>query len=165
MRPTIEEQLRGVGRLVDELAADPDLRPESAALARDAGKQLKRLTGSVAARPLFLRWDNVAMTALVRDLAPMFPAELQRLITESCEGTQPVTDDDAQNEVLRALVTAAIEVLPDDEVGDRARRSIADHLRVRAAANPALHKHPERPWAVAPLAAEYETPMTEKATT
>jgi len=76
-----------------------------------------------------------------------------------------VTDDDAQNEVLRALVTAAIEVLPDDEVGDRARRSIADHLRVRAAANPALHKHPERPWAVAPLAAEYETPMTEKATT
>jgi len=94
----------------------------------------------------------------------MFPAELQWPITESSDGRQPVTDDDAQNEALRVLVTAAIEVLPDDEVGDRARRSIAVHLRERAAANPALHKHPKRPWAADPRAAESETPMTDKAT-
>ena len=37
MRPTIEEQLRGVSRLVDELAADPELSSDSATLARDAG--------------------------------------------------------------------------------------------------------------------------------
>ena len=164
MRPTIEEQLRGVSRLVDELAADPELSSESATLARDAGTQLKRLTSSAASRPHFLRWDNAAMTALLRELASMFPAELQWPITESSDGRQPVTDDDAQNEALRVLVTAAIEVLPDDEVGDRARRSIAVHLRERAAANPALHKHPKRPWAADPRAAESETPMTEKAT-
>ncbi len=164
MRPTVEEQLRGVSRLVDELGADPDLSPDSATLARDAGKQLKRLIGAVASRPFFLQWDNAAMTALLRELASMFPAELQWPITEASDGRQPVTDDDAQNEALRVLVTAAIEVLPDDELGDRARRSIAVHLRERAAANPALHKHPKRPWAADPRAAESETPMTEKAT-
>ena len=79
MRPTIEEQLRGVSRLVDELAADPELSSSSVTLARDAGKQLKRLTSSAASRPPFLRWDNAVMTALLRDLAPMFPAELQSL--------------------------------------------------------------------------------------
>ena len=164
MRPTIEEQLRGVSRLVDELAADPELSSSSVTLARDAGKQLKRLTSSAASRPPFLRWDNAVMTALLRDLAPMFPAELQSLITESSDGTQPVTDDEAQNEALRVLVTMAIGTLPDETVGNRARRTISDHLRERAAANPALHKHPKRPWAADPRAAESETPMTEKAT-
>ena len=163
MRPTIEEQLRGVSRLVDELAADPELSSSSVTLARDAGKQLKRLTSSASSRPPFLRWDNAVMTALLRDLAPMFPAELQSLITESSDGTQPVTDDEAQNEALRVLVTMAIGTLPDETVGNRARRTISDHLRERAAANPALHKDPKRPWAADPRAAESETPLTEKA--
>jgi len=93
----------------------------------------------------------------------MFPAELQSLITESSDGTQPVTDDEAQNEALRVLMTMAIGTLPDETVGNRARRTISDHLRERAAANPALHKHPKRPWAADPRAAESETPLTEKA--
>ena len=104
------------------------------------------------------------MTALLRELASMFPAELQWPITESSDGRQPVTDDDAQNEALRVLVTAGDRGrFPTTTVGDRARRTIADHLRERAAANPALHKHPKRPWAADPRAAESETPLTEKA--
>lgn len=149
MRPTIQEHLLGVGRVVDELAADPELSDDSAELAASAAKQLKRLAASVTARPSFLRWDNHTMSALLSELVPLLPDEAQHLVAQSNETAGPSPDDETRNEALRRLMTVVIQALPDGQSGDRARRAVADHLRARAAANPALHKNPQLPWQVA----------------
>ena len=86
------------------------------------------------------------MTTLLADLEPMLLVEQRHLVAETIGAVEPATADE-RNEGLRRLLTAVIESLPDDSVGDSARRSIAEHLRLRTAANPALHKDPQRPWA------------------
>lgn len=128
MKPTIQEQLHGIGRLVDHGSAE---------LLESAAKQLKRLAGAVAHRPAFLQWDNEMMIALLDDLTSASAAELQ---------SERFVDDEARNDALRERLTSLIHSLPYGEAGDQARRSIADHLCARVAANPALHKHPELPW-------------------
>ncbi len=164
MRPTIEEHLRGISRTLDEVATTRSIEA-SAALLSDAQKQLQRLAGSVSIRGPFLRWDNDAMATLMSDLAPRLPDPLRQLAAHVITADAAANGDEhARNERLRSLMTSIVEALPDDDHGDQARRSIADHLRARAAANPALHKHPQR-WWDAPTTAEPTDTPTDKAET
>ncbi|MGH1488835.1 MAG: hypothetical protein ACRBK7_05480 [Acidimicrobiales bacterium] len=148
MRPTIDEQLAGVDRLLDLVAADPRLGDESSLLLRDARRQLGRLRGSMPIRLRFIRWDNAATVALLTEVAPVLPSELQSTIGRFADASAGHASDTPEateaelNDRLRTLLSEAIDVLPDSAAGEAARQRIITHLRTRVDAHPALNKTP-----------------------
>lgn len=135
MRPTVGEQLAGIDRLLEIVAADPSLEASSTAYLADARKQLSRLTGSVDAREDFLRWDTDAALAV---LATVNPALAERFV-QSAQSTA-----DEANVQIRSLLVEALDALGPDREGAEARGLIAQHLRARVDANPSLNKQPRR---------------------
>jgi hypothetical protein len=137
MRPTIEEQLRGVERLLKDVADDRSLSEESATLLRDAQKQLRRVAGSADAREAFLGWDNQETRMLLDGLLPLLPDDVETAVSAG--------DLASTNEELRRLLCRAVDELPNDEHGEAGRRRIVDHLLTRVDANPLLNKTPTTP--------------------
>lgn len=133
MHPTATEQLQGVLRWLDAVAADPGLSSASAERLADATRVLRRLETSGPARMPFLLADNVATETLLAELG----------VTVTSEPTPTEQDAHARNLALRALLTSAIADLP---VGaDDSRRRIGAHLRNRVAADPSLNRNPRSP--------------------
>ncbi len=154
VRPTVDEQLAGIDRLLQLVAADPRLSAESGSLLRDARRQLDRLRSSIELRLPFLLWDNAASAAVLAGVAPLLPPELAdevvaataRSEADPTAGRSETEADLARrNDRLRDLLSAAITALPDDEAGTAARAAIIDHLRARVDANPALNRDPVIP--------------------
>lgn len=148
MHPTPDEQLRAIRRLVDGAAADPAIAPESEAMLTDASRLLRRLERSWARRLPFLVRDNELSGGLLAELAPQLSADLAAEI-EVVTTSLPVNDEAAAHEMnkrLQGLLGQAGHLLPDDADGDAGRARIADHLRARLAADPALNRTPaDRP--------------------
>jgi len=148
MRPTIDEQLAGVDRLLELVAADSALGDESALLLRDARRQLGRLRGSMPSRLRFIRWDNAATTTVLSEVVSILPSEMQSKIGRLTDASTdqpsdtPEADETGLNNRLRTLLSEAIDVLPDTADGEAARLRIVGHLRARVDANPALNKAP-----------------------
>lgn len=150
MHPTVDEQLRGVRRLLELAAADPGLRAGSASLLADAGRQLRRLEGTWAEVLPFLVADNRATAAVLADVAPLLDADLAEEVAGAVArtGTAALTEAErdgldvaaaaARNDELRGLLSRAIAALPegDDPAGRRAGAAIAAHLRRRLDADP-----------------------------
>lgn len=148
MRPTVDEQLAGLDRLLEQVAADPALGPESGLLLRDARRQLARLRGSLDLRSPFLRWDNAASAAVLRAVAPHLPAEVATRVDQVVTAPGPGTDERQlveRNDALRSLLSEALDALVDGEEGQAAQRLIVDHLQTRVTANPALSRNPVIP--------------------
>ncbi len=151
MRPTVDEQLGGIDRLLELIAADSALGDESALLLRDARRQLGRLRASLPARLRFLRWDNEASAGVLVEVAAVLPVEFQTAIAELAETSGTTGDDSSHspeqaeaelNDRLRKLLARAIDALPQTAEGEAARLRIIKHLRDRVDANPALNKNP-----------------------
>ncbi|URN03308.1 hypothetical protein LUW74_08065 [Actinomadura madurae] len=118
MRPTVTEQLDGVRRLLDLVAADEDLSPSSRARLRDAGRLLARVRRSWTELPSFLAEDNARLAALLgEDDHP-----------DQC--VQSVQ----RNDELRASLARTIRELPATDAGTRDR--IRSYLRWRVATDP-----------------------------
>ena len=136
MQPTVAAQLRAIQRLVQEARADPVLGVAAAQALTLAAAQLRRLEGAEATRLPFLVEDNVAMAALLADLAPPDPPLLS---------PEAVTSEAAaarRNVELRQLLAQAVYLLPDDDAGDAGRTRVAQLLRARLGRNPALNRIP-----------------------
>ena len=147
MHPTASEQLQAIRYLIERAQADPELSAESDQLLGDAMRLLRRLERSWTKRMPFLVDDNQRAIRLLdelrSDLAPL--AEEISAATERppADGEEAATDLNVQ---LQSLLARAVHVLADDLDGDRGRARIAEHLRHRIAADPALNRHPiERP--------------------
>jgi len=134
MHPTVDEQLRGIGRLLHAVAADAGLSPDAAEALADASRMVRRLEASWPHLLFFLDSDNHATEAVLADVAPLLPPgfadESSRL---DAGGTAY-----ERNQALRELLADAIVALPDGDDGARARTAIAVHLRRRIDRNPAL---------------------------
>ncbi len=155
MHPTIDEQLQGVRRLLDAVAADPGLTPTSGAALADATRLLRRIEGTWARVLPFLVLDTRATAALLDELAPLLPEPLATDVRATVRGErsgphlEPEQLDPAgaaaRNVEVRTLLSAAIAALPDDEPGRRARRAVVAHARRRLEADPLNARAPKAP--------------------
>lgn len=155
MHPTPEEQLRAVERRLDEVAAEASLTPPARDALDDARRLVRRLERSLATRLPFLLADNELATRLLIELAPLLPdlsseidaeVEVDPAAAGSGAGHDHAPFDEPtiheRNKHLQAMLGRAVHLLPDGPEGDAGRARIADHLRSRLAANPALHRTP-----------------------
>jgi hypothetical protein len=135
MHPTVDEQLRGIDRLLRAVAADDGLSPDAAEALADASRMVRRLELSWPQTLNFLERDNRATEAVLADVAPLLPPEFAA--ASSRLGADSTTAHE-RNQALRGLLADAIVALPDGDNGARARTAIAAHLRERIDRNPAL---------------------------
>ena len=143
MHPTPEEQLQAVLRLIDAVATDPGIAPESQEILADAGRLIRRLRRSWARRLPFIVRDNELAAELLAGFSPRLPELADEI--QAAAASLPVDDEPSAHEVnkqLQDLLGRAVHLLPDDAEGDAARVRIADHLRARLAADPALNRTP-----------------------
>ena len=127
MHPTVDEQLRGVRRLLDGVVeADGGLlSARSAAALDDARRIVRRLEWSWSLVLPFLDWDNRATEALLAELAALVPAAVPAGSTGGGGGAATQTPAAAhppelhfalaheRNLALRARLTAAVANLPE----------------------------------------------------
>lgn len=153
MHPTPDEQLRAVQRRLEQVRAEEALTPASREALDDAERLLRRLERTWSRRLPFLVVDNRLAIDLLRSLAPLLPelsAEIDAAAVEGSgepaeSGAGPPVDEPTAHELnkrLQGLLGRAVHLLPDDAAGDAGRARIADHLRSRLAANPALNRTP-----------------------
>ncbi|MCP9955721.1 hypothetical protein [Actinomadura madurae] len=124
MRPTVTEQLDGVRRLLDLVAADEDLSPSSRARLRDAGRLLAHVRRSCTELPSFLAEDNARLAALLGE------DDHPDQCVQSVQSVQSVQ----RNDELRASLARTIRELPATDAGTRDR--IRSYLRWRVATDP-----------------------------
>ena len=123
MRPTVAEQLGGVLRWLDAVAADPGLSAASVERLADATRVLRRLETSAPARMPFLFADNDATEALLGDLG----------VTAAPAGTARSEDEaQARNLALRAAAGGS-------HCGHRCAAGLARRRR-----SPAAHRRAPR---------------------
>lgn len=132
MRPTIDEQLDGVLRLLDAVARDEGLSPPARDRLRDAGRLVRRVRGSWSSAQPFLVEDNATLSDLLRGLG----ADVDELPDPDGPDLALVA---ARNERLRARLSETIRALPDpagSPDADGARARIGAYLRRRVDTDP-----------------------------
>ncbi len=151
MYPTVEQQLRAIRRLIDEVAAEAGtggISPDSAGALAAASRQMERLESSVAARLGFLVADTEITATLLGELAPLLPQALATSIGTELERARtrppPMAESVAAeaNRAVRALLSQVVCQLPETTVGDAGRARVRAHLQRRLDANPALNRIP-----------------------
>lgn len=150
MHPTVEEQLRAMGRALDELVAtEAALSPGATETLRAIASQLRRLEASLPERLPFLRWDNEASAALLDELAGLLPAQPADGDAQPADGDaqqhdlplgETEGDEHERNKALRARLARAVHELADTEAGDAASARLAEHARARLARDPSLNR-------------------------
>jgi hypothetical protein len=135
MRPTIEEQLDGVQRLLGLATADPALSCETAELLRNAQRLVARVAGSWATTLPFLVEDNVALAELLGPDAQSGETGVPGAAPSDVDPTD-VAAVVARNEALRAALSRLVHDLPDCPAGRARRADIGRYLRRRIAADP-----------------------------
>jgi hypothetical protein len=155
VHPTIDEQLDGIARLVEQAAGRVDDVPTAERL-RTAAGTLRRIGGSWWAVLPYLTWDNDSTLALLELLgggSDRHPGDPDRggaarggIAARTHEATAAPLDPldvkavHARNLELRALLAEAIRALPPAEVGGgaarAARAAVAAHVRERIARDP-----------------------------
>ncbi len=145
MHPTVDEQLRGIGRLLEQVAAGSGLAPASADALDEARRRLRRLEGSWAQVLPFLTADNRATAELLAELAPLVAGALAHEVAaaahEADRAPTPAAALDvaavaARNDELRALLATVIAALPGGDAGRAARLAVVAHARRRLDADP-----------------------------
>jgi hypothetical protein len=152
VRPTVEEQLEGSCRILEETIA-PEVTGDHAAEAlRGVVKNLRMLGKSWARVLPFLHWDNGATAALLERARPDVPAPLaERLGDLNRNPTDPFDVAAAQhrNAVLRGLLSEVVAVLdPASAAAATTHRAIVEHLSARSARYP-MRMVPDVPRAAA----------------
>lgn len=123
MRPTIDEQLAGAGRLLDLVESAGDLPAGSAELLRNAQRLIRRVATSWSTTLPFLVEDNARLTALLHHEPTDDAATDPTLAAE-------------RNDELRGSLARLIRELPGDAEGRARRAEIGRYLRRRVAADP-----------------------------
>lgn len=152
MRPTVEEQLEGSCRILEETIAPELTSDDDAEALRGVVKNLRMLGKSWAQVLPFLHWDNAATTALLELARPHVPAALaERLADLDRPPDDPLDVAAAQhrNDVLRGLLSEVVAVLDSGSVpAATTHRAIVEHLSARAARYP-MRMVPDVPRAAA----------------
>lgn len=136
MKPTIDEQLEGIARLVERVVErHPD--DPSVSLLRNGTGTLRRMARAWSEILPFLTWDNRAMCALFdrfdADLPEAMRTELRAL---KKVGIDPLSarDVEARNRAFRAVLAHWVRSLPPGS--ELLRSAITTHCRDRIARDP-----------------------------
>ncbi|WP_326837306.1 hypothetical protein VSH64_20830 [Amycolatopsis rhabdoformis] len=135
MRPTVDDQLHGAQRLLDAVAADPELSRDSREHLANVRRLLTQVGRSWSALLPFHTADNLTMAELLTRWAPAGTA----LAEEISQATQPVetgfdpTRAAERNAELRALLSRVIADLPRTGAG---HREITEYLVRRVETDP-----------------------------
>jgi len=137
MRPSIEEQLQGTCRVLENVVAPCVNDPMALTMLDGLIANLRMLISAYPAVPGFLRQDNKNTMQLLATLASSLPAELTARVAEILKMPEPDPVDvaalDARNASLRELLALAvcIESLSADH-----QRAILQHMSERASRVP-----------------------------
>ena len=137
MRPTVEEQLHGTCRILEDVVAPCVADPFARTILAGLVANLRMLTGALPAVPGFLRHDNLATLRLLSNLRSVLAPELAARIDQATAAPEPDVADgqalDEHNRHLRELLAAAIcsEGLAPDM-----HRAIVQHMTERASRVP-----------------------------
>ena len=152
MRPTVEEQLEGSCRILEETIA-PEVSGDDAAEAlRGVVKNLRMLGKGWAQVLPFLHWDSGATAALLERARP----NVQRPLAERLGDLDRNPDDPFdvaaarhRNDVLRGLLSEVVAALdPSSVPAATTHRAIVEHLSARASRYP-MRMVPDVPHAAA----------------
>lgn len=140
MRPTAEEQLDGVRRLLEGIDGDETLSAASREVLRNAVRLVKRVRGAWAATLPFLVEDNARLARLLSELSEVVPGSPAPpgsvAAGASAAEAADVTAASARNTELRSMLARAIRELPDTERGHATRATVGQYLRWRAETDP-----------------------------
>ena len=137
MRPTVEEQLQGTCRILEDVVAPCVADPFARTLLDGLIANLRMLTGALPAVPGFLRHDNHATLQLLSTLRDALAPGLAERIDQARAASEPDVADglaqDERNRLLRELLAAAVcsEGLAPDM-----HRAILQHMTERASRVP-----------------------------
>jgi hypothetical protein len=137
MRPSIEEQLQGTCRVLENVVAPCVNDPMARTMLDGLIANLRMLISAYPAVPGFLRQDNENTVQLLATLASSLPAELTSRVADILKMPEPDPVDvaalDARNASLRELLAQAvcIEGLSADH-----QRAILQHMSKRASRVP-----------------------------
>jgi hypothetical protein len=137
MRPTVEEQLRGTCRILENVVAPCVSEPFARTILDGLVANLRMLAAALPAVAGFLRYDNEATLGLLSALREALAPELAARIDQAMAIPEPdVVDGPAlaeRNRILRELLAAAVcsaALAPD------MHRSILQHMIDRASRVP-----------------------------
>jgi len=137
MRPTIEEQLRGNCRLLEQLVA-PALQDEHATrVLSEVIKNLQMLETAWMRVLPFLNWDNTLTADLLESAKPVVSDDIAARIDDLPTGpvdTLDVTAVMEHNDRLRGVLSEIVTTLDPTAGADATtvHRNIVEHLDLRA---------------------------------
>ena len=147
MHPTVDEQLDGIARLVDQAAGrlPEQFDAATADRLRTAAGTLRRLAAGWSGVLPYLTWDNAATLALLESLGDLCEGRADGLGDRArAVASAPLDPLDAaavhaRNLELRALLADAVRALPPPDgsgPASAARAAVAAHVRERIARDP-----------------------------
>ena len=135
MRPTLAEQLRGLTHILEHVV-EPEVHAEYAQQTLvGVIRALEMLTRQAGAFGPFLEWDNNETRALLGSIATRLPLR-DALDPDPPVATGDLAALDAENERLRAMLSASIPALAGDADLADLHRAVVTHLRERIARYP-----------------------------
>lgn len=119
MQPTVDAELAGVRKVLEDVSANASLPPEATGVLREAARTLQRVERYWSKVLPYLVSDNAAVVSLLREIAPALSSELR----EEVEALPPqgaaeriripdVTEVNALNERVRAVLSRVIASMP-----------------------------------------------------
>jgi hypothetical protein len=112
MRPSVDEQLRGTCRILEEVVAPSVGDPYARTILAGLIANLRMLNEALPAVAGFLRHDNQACGQLLAVLAPALPVVLSAPIAQALDQPEPDPADAAalerRNQALRELLAQAV---------------------------------------------------------
>lgn len=137
MRPTVEEQLLGTCRILEQVVAPCVADPYARTMLDGLIANLRMLNGALPAVPGFLHGDNLATAGLLGQLQPAAPADLAASIAIALAKPEPdagdVTALEQRNVELRELLSQA---LSGDGLTPAMRDAALAHMTARAGRSP-----------------------------
>jgi len=137
MRPSVDEQLRGTCRILEEVVAPSVGDPYARTILAGLIANLRMLNEALPAVAGFLRHDNQACGQLLAVLAPQLPAALSAPIAQALGQPEPDAADavalEQRNQALRELLAQAVG---HEDLTAEHRALIRRHLTERASRAP-----------------------------
>ena len=137
MRPSVEEQLQGTCRILEDVVAPCVNDPLARTLLDGVVANLRMLTAALPGVAPFLRQDNQTTGHLLAQLSSSVSPELAERVALALATPQPdvadMADLDAHNRLLRELMTEAVcsaQLTPEHH------RAIVVHMSARASRMP-----------------------------
>lgn len=129
MQPTVEEQLSGTCRILQEVVAPAVTAAYASDILAALISNLRMLTAALPELPAFLAWDN-AESARLLDMMTDGP-----LLVRDADPAQgaALADLNARNEALREKLAEAIR---SDQLPTTVLLALEEHFLERAARNP-----------------------------